>query len=193
MPGEKRYYGKGVSYCAECDGYFFRDGKRVTVVGGGNTAVTFALYLHNLGARVMLIHRRDKLRAEERLQAALFNSGIEIIWNSIVKEIKGDKVVRSIVVENLVDKTIREIKVDGVFIAIGYRPNNEIPLLIGVEMDEQGYIKCDRNMRTSIPGVYGAGDITGGPKQIVVAVSQGAQAAMSVFEDLKEPYWRKKG
>ncbi len=193
VPGEKTFYGKGVSYCAECDGYFFRNGKRVAVIGGGNTAATFALYLYNLGAQVTLIHRRDRLRAEERLQTSIFNSGIEIIWNSIVKEIKGDKVVRSIVVENLLDKTIREIKVDGVFIAIGYRPNNEIPALIGVEMDEEGYIKCDQNMRTSISGVYGAGDITGGPKQIVIAVSQGAQAAMSVFEDLKEPYWKKKG
>jgi len=192
VPGEKQFQGRGVSYCAACDGYFFKDGKKVIVVGGGNTAATEALYLKNIGVDVTLVHRRDKLRAEQILQQSLDENKIPIIWNSIVKEIKGDRLVTEVVLENIADKSISDIKVDGVFIAIGYVPNNELAKKLGVETDEEGYVKVDHSHRTTVPGIYAAGDITGGFKQIVTAVGQGAVAAMSIFEDISHPYWIEK-
>lgn len=192
VPGEKRLYGRGVSYCSTCDGYFFKDGKRVVVVGGGNTAVTDALYLHNLGARVTLIHRRDELRAEARLKESLRQSGIPILWNSEVKEIIGDRLVTAVKIEDKTTGKITEVPAEGVFVAVGYEPNNQIARQMGLELDEEGYIKTDMNMRTTMPFVYAAGDITGGAKQIVVAVSQGSIAAMSAFEDITSPYWVEK-
>ncbi len=190
VPGEKSLWGRGVSYCAECDGYFFKDSKRVMVVGGGNTALTYALYLHNLGAKVALLHRRDKLRCEKTLEESLLREGIPVIWNSEVREIKGDKVVKSVKLEDTKSRTVREIPVDGVFIAIGYEPNNQIAKDLGLELDTWGYIKVDEKQRTSMPMVYAAGDITGGIKQIVVAVGQGSVAAISAFEDISKPYWK---
>jgi thioredoxin reductase (NADPH) len=185
VTGEKRFYGRGVSYCATCDGYFFKDGKSVIVVGGGNTAVSDALYLHNLGAKVTLVHWRDTLKAEARLQESLKQSGIPVLFNSEVREVLGEKIVKSVKIEDKTERTIKEMPVDGVFIAIGYVPNNGIAKNLGLELDQEGYVKVDlTTMRTSIPGVYAAGDITGGLKQIVVAVGQGSTAAMSAFEDI---------
>ena len=192
VPGEKQFQGRGVSYCAACDGYFFKDGKKVIVVGGGNTAATEALYLKNIGVDVTFVHRRDKLRAEQILQQSLEDNRISIIWNSIVKEIKGDRLVTEVELENIADRSISRIKVDGVFIAIGYVPNNELAKKLGVETDEEGYVKVDHAHRTTVPGIYAAGDITGGFKQIVTAVGQGAVAAMSIFEDISHPYWIEK-
>jgi len=190
--GAQKFYGRGVSYCATCDGYFFKDGKKVVVVGGGNTAVTDALYLHNLGAKVTLVHWRDALRAEARLQESLRQTGIPVLWNSEVKEIHGDKVVRSVKIEDKKAGTAVGMTVDGVFVAIGYIPNNEIAKQLGVELDDQGYIKTDlATMRTSLPHVYAAGDITGSPKQIVVAVAQGSTAAMTAFEELRASFQKK--
>jgi thioredoxin reductase (NADPH) len=185
-PGAQKFYGRGVSYCATCDGYFFKDGKKVVVVGGGNTAVTDALYLHNLGSKVTLVHWRDSLRAEARLQESLKQTGIPVLWNSEVREIHGDKVVRSVKIVDKGSGTALGMAVDGVFIAIGYIPNNEVAKQLGLEVDDLGYIKTDlATMRTSIPNVYAAGDITGAPKQIVVAVAQGSTAAMTAFEELQ--------
>ncbi|SPP99978.1 FAD-dependent pyridine nucleotide-disulphide oxidoreductase [Candidatus Sulfobium mesophilum] len=189
VPGEKQYQGRGVSYCAACDGYFFKDGKKVIVVGGGNTAATEALYLKNIGVDVTVVHRRDKLRAEQILQQSLADNRIPIIWNSIVNEIKGEKLVTHVVLENLTNKSVSTLNVDGVFIAIGYVPNNELANKLGVDTDEEGYVKVDHAHRTNVPGIYAAGDITGGFKQIVTAVGQGAAAAMSIFEDISHPYW----
>ncbi len=190
-PGAKKFYGRGVSYCATCDGYFFKDGKRVIVVGGGDTAVTDALYLHNLGAQVTLVHRRDQLRAQARLRESFMQSGIPVLWDSEVREISGDKIVRAVKIEDKKAKKTQELPVDGVFIAIGYIPNNDLARQIGLELDNAGYIKADlTTMRTTQPGVYAAGDITGGQKQIVVAVAQGSLAATSAFEDLASPYWK---
>lgn len=189
MPGEQQFQGRGVSYCAACDGYFFKDGKKVIVVGGGNTAATEALYLKNIGVDITLVHRRDKLRAEQILQQGLTDSRIPIIWNSVVREIKGDRLVTEVVLENVLDKSISTVKVDGVFIAIGYIPNNDLAKKLGVETDEEGYVKIDHGHRTNVPGIYAAGDITGGFKQIVTAVGQGAVAAMSIFEEISHPYW----
>jgi thioredoxin reductase (NADPH) len=192
IPGEKEFQGKGISYCAACDGYFFKDGKKVIVVGGGNSAASEALYLKNIGVDVTVVHRRDKLRAEMFLQQGLKDNNIPVLWNSEVKTISGDKFVTSAVLENTVDKSQKTIQIDGVFIAIGYTPNNELAKKLGVETDEEGYLKVDPGHRTNIKGLYAAGDITGGVKQIVTAVSQGAIAAMSIFEDISNPYWKKK-
>ena len=188
-PGEKEFQGRGVSYCAACDGYFFKDGKKVIVVGGGNTAATEALYLKNIGVDVTMVHRRDKLRAEQYLQQSLLNNGIPIMWNSVVKEIQGGRLVTGVVIENTTDGSLKTLKVDGVFIAIGYVPNNELAKKIGVDMDEEGYLKVDKGHRTNVKGIYAAGDITGGLKQIATAIGQGAVAAMAIFEDISHPYW----
>jgi len=191
--GSQKYYGRGVSYCATCDGYYFKDGKQVLVVGGGNTAVTDALYLHNIGAKVTLVHRSDTLRAEKKLQESLKQSGVPVMWNSEVREITGDKIVKAVKIEDKKTGSVKEMPADGVFVGIGYIPNNELAKQLNLELDEQGYIKTDlMTMRTSMPGVYAAGDITGAPKQIVVAVSHGSIAAMTAFEDLSGPSWLKK-
>ena len=190
IPGEKRFWGRGVSYCAECDGYFFKDGKSVIIVGGGNTAATDALYLHTLGAKVTLVHRRDQLRAEKRLQDSITKSGIHVLWNCDVVEILGDRVVKSVKIADKQSGKITEMSVDGIFVAIGYKPNNEIARLLGLEVEAYGYVKADEEQRTSMPMVYAAGDITGGVKQIVVAVGQASVAALTAFEDLSNPYWK---
>ena len=193
IPGAQKFYGRGVSYCATCDGYFFKDGKQVVVVGGGDTAMTDALYLHNLGAKVTLIHRRDTLRAQARLQESFKQSGIPALWDSEVREISGDKIVKAVKIEDKKTGKVQDMPADGVFVAIGYVPNVEIAQQLGLELDGQGYIKTDlATMRTSMPGVYAAGDITGAPKQIVVAVAQGSMAAMTAFEDITSPAWTKK-
>lgn len=190
--GAQRFYGRGVSYCATCDGYFFKDGKNVIVVGGGNTAITDALYLHNLGAKVILVHRRDTLSAEAKLQESFKRSGIPALWDSEVREISGDKIVKAVRIEDKKTGKISEMPVDGVFVAIGYVPQNEIAKQLGLELDDEGYIKTDlMTMRTSIPLVYAAGDITGAPKQIVVAVAHGSVAAMTAFEDVSGSVWVK--
>jgi thioredoxin reductase (NADPH) len=192
VPGEKELSGRGVSYCATCDGYFFKDGKRVIVVGGGNTAVTDALYLKSIGADVSLVHRRDKLRAEAYLQKSIQDSKIPIYWNTEVREIIGSKRVVAVRLQNTKDKSIRLLEVDGVFIAVGYTPNNEIAKRLNLVLDENGYIKVDEKQRTSMPLVYAAGDVTGGAKQIATAVGQGVTAAITAFEELSSPYWVKK-
>jgi thioredoxin reductase (NADPH) len=191
-PGAQKFYGRGVSYCATCDGYFFKDGRQVIVVGGGNTAVTDALYLHNLGSKVTLVHWRDELRADLRLKESLKQTNIPVLWNSVVKEITGDKVVRGVKIEDQKTGKATEMAADGVFIAIGYAPSTELAKKLGLELDPQGYIKVDlTTMRTSVPLVYAAGDITGGMKQIVVAVAQGSMAAMTAFEDIQEKFRKK--
>jgi thioredoxin reductase (NADPH) len=192
VPGEAAFQGKGISYCAACDGYFFKDGKKVIVVGGGNTAATEALYLKNIGVDVALVHRKDKLRAEMFLQKSLADNKIPIIWNTVVKEIKGQRLVTGVVLENTKDKSQSTMQIDGVFIAIGYVPNNELAKKLGIETDQEGYVKVGEGHRTNMRGVYAAGDITGGFKQIVTAVGQGAIAANAIFEDISNPYWKEK-
>ena len=134
--GAQKFYGRGVSYCATCDGYFFKDGKHVIVVGGGNTAVTDALYLHNLGAKVTLVHWRDTLRAEARLQETFKQSGIPALWDSEVREISGDKIVKAVKIRDRKSSKITEMPADGVFVAIGYVPQNEIAKQLGL-VDER--------------------------------------------------------
>lgn len=189
VPGEDRFFGRGVSYCATCDGYFFK-GRKALVVGGGNSALTETLYLYSVGVNVSLVHRRNQLRAEAKLQKMLFDQQIPVIWNSRIAEILGDKVVKSVRIENSETGKIEEVPTDAVFVSIGYDPSNELAKKIGLDLDPDGYVKVDAGQRTSRPRVYAAGDITGGIKQIVTAVGQGAVAALSVFEDLTNPYWK---
>ncbi len=191
VTGERRFFGRGVSYCATCDGYFFKDGKTVILVGGGNTAVTDALYLESIGANVTMVHRRDKLRAETFLQKSLMEKKIPIYWNTVIKEIEGDNTVKEVIVQNLKDKTIQKMPVAGVFVAIGYIPNNEVAKMLSLKLGKEGYIKVDSRQMTSLERVYAAGDVTGGVKQIATAVGQGTVAALSAFEDLSKPYWKK--
>lgn len=188
VQGEKEFLGKGVSYCATCDGFLFR-GKRVAVVGGGNSAALEALYLKNLGCRVCLIHRRHQLRAEKYLQDKL--TGIELKLNRKVERILGDGKVRGLELVETDTGNRETLEVDGVFIAIGEVPNNHLARQLGLELSKEGWIKVDGNQRTSLPRVYAAGDVTGLIRQIVVACAQGAVAAISAFEDLKSPYWKR--
>jgi thioredoxin reductase (NADPH) len=190
VPGEMEFFGRGVSYCASCDGYFFKDGRKVIVVGGGNTAATEALYLKNIGVDVTLVHRKDALRCEQILRQSIDDNKIPVMWNTAVKEIRGEKLVTGVVLENTKDKAVKTLPISGVFVAIGYVPNNEIALKLGADTDNEGYVKVDAGYRTNVKGVYAAGDITGGFKQIVTAVGQGAVAANTIFEDITSPYWK---
>jgi thioredoxin reductase (NADPH) len=188
VPGEKRLAGRGVSYCSTCDGPLFK-GKRVVMVGGGNSAVTEALHLFHMGIDVTLIHRREKLRAQDFLAKQLADNRIPVIWNTEVKEIRGEDRVREIVLFDNQTGATTTLKVDGVFIAVGYEPAVELAKKIGLELNPDGYIKHDGRHRTNLPGIYSAGDVEGGYKQIVTASGQGAEAAMAIFEDTINPYW----
>lgn len=183
VPGEDRFMSKGVSFCASCDGFMFK-GKKVAVVGGGNTALTDALHLKNLGVDVMIVHRREGFRAEQHLIDSVLREEIPVRWNSVVEEIGGDKALEYIAVRDVKTDETERVKVDGVFLAIGIVPNVEAVSHLGLAVEPGGYIRVDRMGRTSLPRLYAAGDITGGVQQIVTAVSEGASAAMAVFEDL---------
>ena len=178
IPGEEEFLGRGVAYCATCDGMFFI-GKDILMVGGGNSAAQEALYLKNLGCNVKLVHRRDELRCEHHLQKALEENGIEVLWNSTIQEIKGEMVVDSVTL--LRDGAEEDYKTDAVFVAIGDDPSNELAKDLGVALDDDGYIITDKNQATNVEGVYSAGDITGGVKQWIVACGEGAVAAMSAY------------
>lgn len=188
VEGEAKFLGKGVSYCAICDAFFFK-GKKVIVVGGGNSAIVDAIYLSDGGSKVTLIHRRDQLRADQSLQRTLFDRNIKVILNSTVEKIQGDKFVSGVKIKAKPDNKIQELKVEGVFVSIGEKPNSQLAKSIGVSLDKQGHIITDKRQATNIPEVYGAGDITGGLKQIITASAEGAIAAISAYEDVKNPYW----
>jgi len=182
-PGEDRLYGKGVSYCATCDGYFYKD-RKVIVVGGGNTALTDALYLDSLGAKVTIVHRRGEFRAEKRLVESVKERKIEIVWDSEVVEIKGEERVDSVLIRGYKGGKTKKLKTDAVFVGIGETPLSEIAASIGVVTNEAGFIQVDQTQRTNIPRVYAAGDVTSGIRQIVTATGTGAVAALSVFQDI---------
>lgn len=189
VPGEARLSGRGVSYCATCDGPLFRD-KKVLMVGGGNSAVTEALHLHHMGVAVTLVHRRDTLRAQEFLVKNLKESGVPVLWNTEIKDILGEERVTSVELFNNQTNEISTMPVDGVFLSIGYTPAVELASKIGLELTDEGYIARDAKHRTNIPGIYAAGDVEGGYKQIVTATGMGAEAAMTIFEDIINPYWQ---
>ena len=188
VPGEKKLGGHGVSYCATCDGALFK-GRKVIIVGGGNSAATEALYLKNVGVDVTIVHRRDTLKAQDVLIQNLIQNNIPILFNTVVKEIQGQHFVEQVVLHNNAKDEISELAVDGVFMAIGYDPTNELAKKFGVELTEEGFIRHD-NYHTNIPGIYTAGDVAGGYKQIVTAAGHGSEAAIVIFEDLINPYWK---
>jgi len=189
IPGEEEFAGRGVSYCSTCDGPLFKN-KRVIMVGGGNSAVTEALYLNNIGVSVTLVHRRDAFRAQEYLVDILHKEKIPVLLNTEVKSIEGEGKVASVTLYNNKKKEFFQEKADGVFIAIGYDPAVDLARKAGAKLDANGYVAKDERHRTSVPGIYSAGDVEGGFKQIVVAAGQGAEAAMAIFEDLIHPYWQ---
>jgi len=186
--GEKEFAGRGVSYCAVCDGYFFRD-KDVAVIGGGNTAVEEALYLANICRKVYLVHRRDKLRAMDYLQKELAaKPNVEIIYNSSVDQIKGADFVEGILLTDAVACKTRMVAVSGVFVAVGVLPSSGLVKDL-VKLDEQGFILTDDGLKTSCGLVWACGDCRKRPlRQLITAASEGALAALGAYHYLQGDY-----
>ncbi|MCF6097630.1 thioredoxin-disulfide reductase [Thermovorax subterraneus] len=190
VKGEKEFTGRGVSYCATCDGAFYTD-RTVMVVGGGDTAIEEALFLTHFAKSVTVVHRRSELRATKILQERAFkNEKIKFIWDSVVEEIKGSDSVQEVVLKNLKTGETTSIPVDGVFVAIGWDPNTAIVKDL-VKLNEKGYIITDENMATGVPGLFAAGDLREKSlRQVVTAVADGAVAAVSAEKYLEEHQMR---
>ncbi len=186
VPVEEEFIGRGVSYCGTCDGFFFR-GKDIIVVGGGDSALEEGIFLTKFAKSVKVLHRRDELRAGPILQKRAFsNEKISFVWNTVLDEILGNGVVQKIKTNNLETGETAEMEIDGVFIFIGHFPNSKF-LEGQLAMDEQGYVITDEFMRTSIPGVYAAGEIQDSLyRQVATSVGQGAAAGMQVERWLSE-------
>ena len=186
LENEKKFVGRGVSYCATCDGALYKD-QTVAIVGGGNTSLEDSLYLAGLAKKVYLIHRRDQFKGDQILvnqlnaELAKPSSPIEVLLNSHVIKIDGQDKIETITVENCATKETKKLKVDALFIAIGRKPDTE--LLDGVELDKNGYILTNEKMETNIPGVYAAGDVRQKQlRQIITACSDGAIASINTNE-----------
>lgn len=174
VENERRFLGKGVSYCATCDGAFFK-GKTVAVIGGGNTAVEDALYLEKLASKVYLVHRRDALRADKILCDRLAKSTVEVIWDSVVQNLDGNDNLSQMTLKNVTKGTLTTVSVDGVFVAVGQIPESK--LFDEVQKTSNGYIITDENMRTNIDGVFAVGDVRDKAlRQVVTACADGAIA-----------------
>lgn len=191
VENEKKFIGRGISYCATCDGNFFKD-KNVAVVGGGNTSFEDCLYLADIVNKIYLIHRRDEFRGDKHTLLKLKEfekvGKIEFVLNSVVKALNGEDKLISVVVENKIDKTLREIPVDGLFVAIGRRPDTSLIQDI-ITLDENGYIITDENMRTNIDGVYAVGDVRQKRlRQIVTACSDGAISAVDIIDYISKTF-----
>lgn len=184
IPGEEEFGGAGVSYCATCDGAFFRD-RTTVVIGGGNVACEDAIFLSRICEKVYLVHRRDALRADKILQERLFAcKNVEMVWNSEPVEIQGEDMVKALLVKDKVSGEERIIEADGVFIAVGTIPNTWLVKDL-VETDDYGYIVAGEEGITSVPGIFAAGDLrTKSLRQVVTAVSDGANAVTAVQEYL---------
>jgi thioredoxin reductase (NADPH) len=185
IPGEDAFIGKGVSFCATCDGAFFKD-SRIVVVGGGDSAITEALFLTKFSKEVTIIHRRDALRATKIYQERAFaNPKIKFLWNSVIQEIRGDKMVQSILVKNVKTNEVKEFQTDGVFLFVGISPRTQF--LKGlVQMDEGGYILTNENGETSGKGIFAAGDCRKKLlRQVTTAVGDGATAAFAAEKYLE--------
>lgn len=185
VPNEKELTGRGVSYCATCDGWFFKD-KKVVVVGGGDSALEEALFLTRYASSVTIIHRRDALRAGAILQRrAKDNPKINFIWNSVITAIKGEDAVQSVQLKNVVSGEESDLQMDGVFIFIGHTPNTA--LFKGqIDMDERGYIQTDLSLQTSVPGVYAAGEVMDSTfRQVITSAGMGAGAAIQATRFLE--------
>lgn len=182
VAGEEEFGGMGVSYCATCDGAFFK-GRTVAVVGGGDVAAEDAIFLARGCEKVYLIHRRDELRAAKSIQERLFAlPNVEVVWDSIVTEISGEDRVEALKIKNVKTEEKKNLPIDGVFVAVGILPNSEIAKEV-TALDGQGYIKAGEDCVTSIPGVFAAGDVrTKALRQIITAAADGANAVTSVQE-----------
>ncbi|MFX1240252.1 MAG: NAD(P)/FAD-dependent oxidoreductase [Promethearchaeota archaeon] len=182
IPGEEEFTGKGVSYCATCDGPFYKD-KTVAVIGGSDSAAKEALFLAQSAKKVYIIYRREEIRAEPiNKRRVLNNPKIELIYKTNIVEIKGDGSVKSVIFDNG-----KEFEIDGVFIEIGSLPNSNLAERIGVETNEKGEIKINRKSETNVPGIFAAGDVADAPfKQAITGVSEGVIAAYSAFDYVKE-------
>jgi len=188
VPGEEELHGKGVSYCATCDGFFFKD-KKVAVIGGGNSALIEAVYLKQIGCKeVYVVHRRDQLRAEKTYESDAKAKQVRILFNKVVEKIIGDQKVEYLDIKDTANGENTKLEIDGVFISIGELPQNKLAKQIGVKLDNRGYIVTDKQQRTNVKGVYAAGDITGGLRQIITACAEGAIAALSSTEVLGKKY-----
>jgi thioredoxin reductase (NADPH) len=188
VPGEERLTGRGVSYCATCDGALYRD-KVVAVVGGGDSAIEEGIFLTRFASKVIVVHRRDELRAQKIIQERAFaNPKMEFVWNSVIQEIHGDTKVSKLEIVNRLTKEITMMPVDGLFIYVGILPNNDL-LESRIELDSAGFVLTDEYMHTNVPGVYAAGDIrTYRIRQVVTATSDGAIAAWSAEKWIIENY-----
>ncbi|MCJ7424488.1 thioredoxin-disulfide reductase [Candidatus Bathyarchaeota archaeon] len=191
VPGETHFRGRGVSYCGLCDGPLFK-GKQLLVVGGGNSALITALYLADIASKVKIAHRKDAFRGEEALIRTLKEKqNIETLLNTEVKEIKGDRLVNSVVLFNNATGETRETLIDGVFVQVGEDPNSRLAKEAGVAVDEDGYIVVDVKQRTNVNGVFAAGDVTNHPvKQVGTAVGQGTTAATEAYGYVRRPYYK---
>ena len=187
VPGEAEFTGRGVSYCATCDGFFYR-GKDIHVIGGGDSAIEEALFLTRFADSVTIIHRRDALRAQPLLEKrARANPKIRFLWDTVVEEIKGQERVHSLSLRNLKTDQRFDVPTDGVFISIGHVPNTAL-IANQVELDDKGYVRIDWMMRTSVPGVFAAGEIADPHyRQIITSAAMGAAAALEADCYLNEP------
>ena len=177
VPGEKELTGRGVSYCATCDGPFFKN-KRIVVVGGGDSACSEAIYLSSLSDDVKIIHRRDSFRAQQAVIDKMLKSGVQPVYDSVVKSVNGSNKVESVTVENVKTGKTEELACDAVFVFVGMLPQNELVDML--KKDDQGYIITGEDMETSVPGLFAAGDVRAKSfRQIVTAVADGAVAANS--------------
>lgn len=185
VKGEGKFTGRGVSYCATCDGFFFRD-KVVAVVGGGNWALTEAIFLTKFARRVKMIHRRDQFRAEKILQArTLAHEKMEVLWDTVIEEISGDTTLKSLTVKNVKTGELTELEVDGLFVSIGTVPNSEFVKDL-LKLNEWREIVVGKKMKTSQPGIFAAGDVTDAcPEQVATAVGTGVAAAIATDEYLQ--------
>jgi len=184
VPGEKELFGRGVSHCATCDGPLYK-GKRITVVGGGNTAVTSAIYLSSIASELIVVHRRDRFRAEWKSSDILLQKdNVRIYWNSLVERIVGKNYVEGVIIKNTKTGEVVEEKTNAVFVLIGLKPRSELAMKAGIEVDKNGYIVVDRKMRTNIPGVYAIGDVVGGYDQITKTVGEATIAIMDAYETI---------
>ena len=182
VENEDKFVGKGVSYCATCDGAFFK-GKTVAVIGGGNTAAEDALYLEKLASKVYLVHRRDALRADKILCDRLEKSTVSIVWDSVVQGLSGEDKITQLTLKNVKNGVLTSLSVDGVFVAIGHTPNSD--LFDNLKKTPSGYIKTNEVMRTNIDGVYAVGDVRDKTlRQVVTACADGAIAADDIIKSL---------
>ncbi|MDR2699512.1 MAG: thioredoxin-disulfide reductase [Nitrososphaerota archaeon] len=186
VKGEKALQGRGVSYCGICDGPFFK-GKNVVVIGGGNSACITSLYLSDIAKQVTIIHRRNAFKAEHKLSLDVTSkSNVDVLWNTEIEEIKGDKQVKTVALKNNVTGVKTEFVVDAVFVQVGETPNSAVAKVSGVETDEVGYIKINLKQETNLSGVYAAGDVTTHPiKQVGTAVGQGITAALQAHSYIR--------